>query len=158
MLRGWLDTRRGIGDVVVGMAHQDSDLQLTRPDGRGWRATFYTSGLEHSADELGSARRGNRRRGGAAGHGGGARCGFDLTDPRMATALGYVGQRRAAPARFIAFAGQVSMGMLPQRLNWAEDTVGGTRARLNAPVHAAPAFPRDDSRAGCTEYGAPGGE
>jgi hypothetical protein len=48
-VHGWLDTWRGIGDVVVGMARQDYDLQLTRYDGRGWRATFYTSGMEHSA-------------------------------------------------------------------------------------------------------------
>jgi hypothetical protein len=30
------------------MAHPDYDLQLTRYDERGWRATFYTSGMEHS--------------------------------------------------------------------------------------------------------------
>jgi hypothetical protein len=29
------------------MAHQGFDLQLTRYDERGWRATFYTSGMEH---------------------------------------------------------------------------------------------------------------
>ena len=56
LLHGWLDTWRGIGDVVVGMARQDYDLQLTRFDGRGWRATFYTSGMEHSAtSSIGSA-------------------------------------------------------------------------------------------------------
>jgi hypothetical protein len=55
-LHGWLDTWRGIGDVVVGMARQDYDIQLTRYDGRGWRATFYTSGMEHSATSaIGSA-------------------------------------------------------------------------------------------------------
>lgn len=42
LLHGYLDTWRGIGDVVVGMARQDYDLQLTRYDGRGWRATFYS--------------------------------------------------------------------------------------------------------------------
>jgi hypothetical protein len=42
LLHGWLDTWRGIGDIVVGMARQDDDLPLTRYDGRGWRATFYT--------------------------------------------------------------------------------------------------------------------
>jgi hypothetical protein len=31
-----------------GMAHQGFDLQLTRYDDRGWRATFYTAGMEHS--------------------------------------------------------------------------------------------------------------
>jgi hypothetical protein len=30
------------------MAHQGFDLQLTRYDKRGWRATFYTTGMEHS--------------------------------------------------------------------------------------------------------------
>jgi hypothetical protein len=29
------------------MAHQGYDLQLTRYDERGWRATFYTTGMEH---------------------------------------------------------------------------------------------------------------
>jgi len=33
---------------AVGMAHQGFDLQLTRYDERGWRATFYTTGMEHS--------------------------------------------------------------------------------------------------------------
>ena len=48
-LRSWLDSWRGIGDVERGMARQGYDLQLTRYDERGWRATFYTSGTEHSA-------------------------------------------------------------------------------------------------------------
>jgi hypothetical protein len=30
------------------MAHQGYDLQLTRYDEKGWRATFYTTGTEHS--------------------------------------------------------------------------------------------------------------
>ena len=56
LVHGWLDTWRGIGDVVVGMARQDYDLQLTHYDGRAWRATFYTSGMEHSATSaIGSA-------------------------------------------------------------------------------------------------------
>ena len=38
----------GIGDVERGMARQGYDLQLTRYDARGWRATFYTTGMEHS--------------------------------------------------------------------------------------------------------------
>ena len=45
-LRSWLDSWRG--DVVHGMARQGFDLQLTRYDERGWRATFYTTGMEHS--------------------------------------------------------------------------------------------------------------
>ena len=47
-LRSWLDSWSGIGHVAVGMAHQGYDLQLTRYDERGWRATFYTTGMEHS--------------------------------------------------------------------------------------------------------------
>ena len=30
------------------MAHEGFDLQLTRYDEKGWRATFYTTGMEHS--------------------------------------------------------------------------------------------------------------
>ena len=48
VLHAWLDTWRGIGDVVAGMARQDFDLELRRFDGRGWRATFFPSGFEHS--------------------------------------------------------------------------------------------------------------
>src|SRR6266498_2685681 len=47
-LRTWLDSWAGIGHVAVGMAHQGYDLQLTRYDELGWRATFYTTGMEHS--------------------------------------------------------------------------------------------------------------
>jgi len=47
-LRTWLDSWPGIGHVVVGMHRQGCDLQLTQYDERGWRATFYTSGMEHS--------------------------------------------------------------------------------------------------------------
>jgi hypothetical protein len=47
-LRTWLDSWAGIGRIAVGMAHQGYDLQLTRYDERGWRATFYTTGMEHS--------------------------------------------------------------------------------------------------------------
>ena len=47
-LRTWLDSWAGIGHVVVGMGRQGYDLQLTRYDERGWRATFYTTGMEHS--------------------------------------------------------------------------------------------------------------
>ena len=44
----WLDSWRGIGAVDRGMVRQGFDLQLTRYDARGWRATFYSSGMEHS--------------------------------------------------------------------------------------------------------------
>jgi len=47
-LRSWLDSWRGIGAVERGMTQQGYDLQLTRYDNRGWRATFYTTGMEHS--------------------------------------------------------------------------------------------------------------
>ena len=57
------------------MAHQGYDLQLTRYDERGWRATFYTTGMEHSPTSArapgGSARPGTRRNG---------RRGWDLMD------------------------------------------------------------------------------
>jgi hypothetical protein len=43
------------------MAHQGYDLQLTRYDERGWRATFYTTGMEHSpTSATGTAWRGRR--------------------------------------------------------------------------------------------------
>src|SRR5437773_12425346 len=55
-LHRWLDTWRGIGHLTVGMARQGFDLQLTRYDEQGWRATFYSSGMEHSpAGVTGSA-------------------------------------------------------------------------------------------------------
>ena len=49
LLRAWLDGWSGLGAVAVGMARQGYDLQLTRYAARGWRATFYASGMEHSA-------------------------------------------------------------------------------------------------------------
>jgi hypothetical protein len=47
-LRSWLDSWAGIGRIAVGMARQGYDLQLTRYGERGSRATFYTTGMEHS--------------------------------------------------------------------------------------------------------------
>src|SRR5438105_1450552 len=47
-LRTWLDSWSGIGHVAVGMHRQGFDLQLTQYDERGWRATFYTTRMEHS--------------------------------------------------------------------------------------------------------------
>ena len=47
-LRSWLDSWSGIGRIVAGMHRQGFDLQLTQYDERGWRATFYTTGMEHS--------------------------------------------------------------------------------------------------------------
>jgi len=40
LLHGWLDSWRGIGDVVRGMARQDYLLHLTNIDRSTWRATF----------------------------------------------------------------------------------------------------------------------
>ena len=47
-LRTWLDSWSGIGHVAVGMHRQGYDLQLGQYDKRGWRPTFYTTGMEHS--------------------------------------------------------------------------------------------------------------
>ena len=47
-LRSWLNSWRGLGAIERGMARQGYDLQLTRYDERGWRATFYTAGMGHS--------------------------------------------------------------------------------------------------------------
>src|SRR2546421_4781076 len=48
LLHAWLDSWRGIGDVVVGMARQGWDLQLTEYDAEHWRATFFVAGQAHS--------------------------------------------------------------------------------------------------------------
>ena len=45
---GGLDSWAGIGHIAVGMHRQGFDLQLTQYDERGWRAIFYTTGMEHS--------------------------------------------------------------------------------------------------------------
>jgi hypothetical protein len=47
LVRRWLDGWSGLGLVIAGMARQDFDLEL-RGFPRGWRATFYPSGLAHS--------------------------------------------------------------------------------------------------------------
>ena len=47
-LRTRLDSWSGVGRIGVGMDRQGYDLQLTQYDDRGWRATFYTTGMEHS--------------------------------------------------------------------------------------------------------------
>jgi hypothetical protein len=55
-LRSWLSGWPGIGRIAVGMARQGFDLQLTRYDGEGWRATFFPEGRAHSvASVVGSA-------------------------------------------------------------------------------------------------------
>jgi hypothetical protein len=45
-LAGWLDS--WVGAVVVGMAAQGCDLQLTAYAGANWRATFFVTGMAHS--------------------------------------------------------------------------------------------------------------
>ena len=44
-LGGWA----GVGRIEAGMARQGFDLDLTRYDVQGWRATFYPEGRIHSA-------------------------------------------------------------------------------------------------------------
>jgi len=48
LLHRWLDSWRGIGDVVAGMARQGWDLQLTEYDAERWRATFFVASQAHS--------------------------------------------------------------------------------------------------------------
>ena len=62
-LRTWLDSWSGIGRVAVGMARQGYDLQLTRYDEKGWRATFYTRPGWSIPRRVRRARRGSARRG-----------------------------------------------------------------------------------------------
>lgn len=40
-LHSWLDSWRGIGDIVVGMERQGYALTLTKLFDDGWRATFH---------------------------------------------------------------------------------------------------------------------
>jgi hypothetical protein len=49
LLYSWLSTWTGIGHVIAGMHRHGYDVQLTQYDERGWRATFYITGMEHSA-------------------------------------------------------------------------------------------------------------
>lgn len=49
VVRFWLSTWTGIGQVIDGMHRQGYDVQLTQYDERGWWATFYVTGMEHSA-------------------------------------------------------------------------------------------------------------
>jgi hypothetical protein len=54
-LRIYLDSWDGIGRVAVGMHRQGDDPQITQYDERGWRATFYTTGMEHTTSATGTA-------------------------------------------------------------------------------------------------------
>src|SRR5262249_35825396 len=60
--RSYLDSWPRIGRVAAGMHRQGYDLQLTKYDERGWRATFYTTGTEHSPTSA-TGLDGKRRRG-----------------------------------------------------------------------------------------------
>src|SRR5687768_5880746 len=48
MLHSWLSSWTGIGHIVVGMHRQSYDIEFMQYDERGWRATFYVTGVEHS--------------------------------------------------------------------------------------------------------------
>jgi hypothetical protein len=47
MLRRWLDTWSGMGEVIAGLTRQGLDVELRQfPD--GWRANPYPTGTAHS--------------------------------------------------------------------------------------------------------------
>ena len=46
LLRPWLDTRRGLGDLVSGVNTPGDDVEL-RQFPRGWRARLYPTGTAH---------------------------------------------------------------------------------------------------------------
>jgi len=48
LLHRWLDSWRGIGDIVNGMHRAGWDLQLTEYGDGYWHATFYVTGQAHS--------------------------------------------------------------------------------------------------------------
>jgi hypothetical protein len=52
-VRAWLDTWRGVGDVVTGMNHQGYMLHLSNVDTSTWRASFSRE-LMLSADGFGA--------------------------------------------------------------------------------------------------------
>jgi len=64
---------RGVGAVAARMARQGYDLQLTRYDQKGWRATFYRPGWS-THPRARPARVGNARRGGPCRVQRGRRC------------------------------------------------------------------------------------
>jgi hypothetical protein len=65
LVRAWLNNWSGLGLIVVGMAWQGWDLQLTAYAARDWRANFFPVGIAtpSSAAPRGGPRRGTRRSG-----------------------------------------------------------------------------------------------
>jgi hypothetical protein len=47
LLRRWLDSWAGLGDVIAGLTRQGLDLEL-RQFPHGWRANLYPTGTAHS--------------------------------------------------------------------------------------------------------------
>jgi hypothetical protein len=47
-VKRWLGTWAAVGLITAGMHRHGYDLSLTQYDDRGWRATFYTTGMVHS--------------------------------------------------------------------------------------------------------------
>jgi hypothetical protein len=47
-VRAWLNNWSGISLIVVGMAWQGWDLELTAYAARDWRANFFPVGIAHS--------------------------------------------------------------------------------------------------------------
>ena len=48
LLHRYLDSWRGIGDIVVGMHRAGWDVQMTEYGSGYWRATFWLTGVAHS--------------------------------------------------------------------------------------------------------------
>ena len=47
LLRRWLDSWAGLGDVISGLTRQGLDVEL-RQFPHGWRANLYPTGMAHS--------------------------------------------------------------------------------------------------------------
>ena len=47
LLRRWLDTWGGVGDLITGLTRQGLDVEL-RQFPHGWRVNLYPSGIAHS--------------------------------------------------------------------------------------------------------------
>jgi len=132
-LRSGLDSWSGIGHIAVGMHRQGFDLQLIQYDDRGWRATFYTTGMEHSpTSAIGTSwDRTAWRADAAGGVGGAAERGGDT----MSGALMSLGVALVAVAA--AQAAPVSVGELlsdPDRFSGRPVTVSRTMSNFREHV------------------------